>query len=446
MNQDLPLARRVGQFPLAPVFSIAPPAASAAASRIERVEVVSPEVFGRGDSTPCPFSPMPEADEANVTSHWQVLYWRGGKVEVAPCRAGIDPSRSPLLVFRVHHDQAVDDADVFGYGAIEGVTIKEPVREGWKQDFDLAGNPWRLRAHYVRGTNGRVLPGSMQLAVEQKGGGQTSVVLDRAPGVVFSNQAVLWAGDLNGDGAPDFLIRRTLVTGEIDYVLSISNRDGKYVAGGITVDPDHAVNRFSAGMEGPEARPPRHGPHRSAADASPPSTPITPHYARSGATAVSGISIYANPQGVKSLPPGIEEPGLAPFLALTPGVKRDLSFTFEGETYRIVAEIIPTYAGGSRVPRYQPRLFFGAYGGRTGLSLTIALHHNGVRQVLLVTQPYMDDSDMRLTAGDLDGSRELSLSIDWWPNPNNAMHHVWKRVQGLGRVVKRVSSFQSQGC
>jgi hypothetical protein len=162
--------------------------------------------------------------------------------------------------------------------------------------------------------------------------------------------------------------------------------------------------------------------------------------------AVSGISLYANPQAVQVSLPGVpvNDPGQT--LAPTAGVKRDISFTFDGETHRIVVELVPTYAGEYRDPAYASQLFFGAYGGTGGLSLTVALYHNGVRQVLLVTQPYMDDGDMRLTAGDLDGSGELSLSIDWWPHYNNAMNHVWKRVHELGRVVKRVSSFQSQGC
>ncbi len=143
---------------------------------------------------------------------------------------------------------------------------------------------------------------------------------------------------------------------------------------------------------------------------------------------------------------GVPGPQLSQSVALTPGVKRDLVFTFAGESYRMLAELVPTWQGLAEGPQYSPQLPFGAYGSGGGLTLVVSIQHKGVKQPLLVTQPRMDEGTMSLTAGDLDGSGRLSLTIDWMPHYNNAMSHTWTRTDEPGRVLKRVSSFQSQGC
>ena len=76
----------------------------------------------------------------------------------------------------------------------------------------------------------------------------------------------------------------------------------------------------------------------------------------------------------------------------------------------------------------------------------VSIQQRGVKQALLVTQPVMEDGPLRLTVGDLDGSGRLSIAIDAMPHYNNAMTHTWTRVEEPGRIVKRVSTFQAQGC
>jgi hypothetical protein len=150
----------------------------------------------------------------------------------------------------------------------------------------------------------------------------------------------------------------------------------------------------------------------------------------SGPMKVKGVAIYANPAG-----------GL-----LAPGVKRDFVFAFAGESYRMLAELVPTWQGEPDGPTHFPQLPFGLYGSGGGLTLVVSVRQGGVKQALLVTQPLMDDGPMTLSAGDLDGSGRLSLAIDWMPHYNNAMRHTWTRTHEPGRLMRRTSSFQSQGC
>ncbi|MCM2326546.1 MAG: hypothetical protein NDI88_01530 [Lysobacter sp.] len=389
---------------------------------------------------------------ASARSPWYALDWRDGELHLEAFRglrerpgtfdwkrpeadtrfAEPDYAQPPLMVFRVPPRGDGPEGGRLETGTMPGLNVDETVRDGWRRELDLGGRRWILRADAVKAPGGRSLPGSMRLTVAGESAAP-QVVLGRHAGLVFREQAVLWAGDLTGDGRPDFLLRRTLATGEVDHILSVSRIDGTYAATGVTHDPDKPDNGFSSGIEESEyeewrrANSPRPYPEYRLPEARP-ATPAA--YALSGPMKVKGIAIYANPQG-----------GL-----LAPGVKRDFVFAFAGESYRMLAELVPTWQGRQEGPSYFPQLPFGLYGSGGGLTLVVSVQHRGVKQALLVTQALMDDGPMTLSAGDLDGSGRLSIAIDWMPHYNNAMSHAWTRAQEPGRLMKRTSSFQSQGC
>ena len=442
---------------------------SAAAPSIDYLEGLALVPHSLAGQTLAEFSNTLGLD-ARGRAAWHALAWRDGEVEIQPFRgfreepgafdwtrpeadtrvAVPDYAELPLMVFRIHRGNGDRGPAAGGLatGNAPGLAIDERIREGWAHAFDLAGKRWTLRASYAKGPRGKVLPGSMRLTVEGADG-KANAVLGRHPGLVFREQSVLWAGDLTRDGRPDFLLRRTLITGEIDYILSLSSPDGRYAATGVTRDPDAPVNGFSSGIEESELESRRHAnsPPPYAVYKLPEAKPAaTVSWAHSGPMKLKGIAIYTNPLPAQPSKAGLPAPELPQSVAVAPGVKRDLVFTFGGESFRLLAEIVPTWQGPAEGPHYMPQLHFGAYGSGGGPTLTVSLQHNGVKQVLLVTQPVMDDGPMTLTAGDLDGSGRLSLSIDWMPHYNNGMNNTWTRTDEPGRLMRRVSSFQSQGC
>jgi hypothetical protein len=70
------------------------------------------------------------------------------------------------------------------------------------------------------------------------------VVLGKAQGHVFKEQRVVWAGNI--------YIRRALVTGLVDHIISLSTGPASYVIAGITQDPDQPQSDFTSGNEDSE--------------------------------------------------------------------------------------------------------------------------------------------------------------------------------------------------
>jgi hypothetical protein len=390
------------------------------------------------------------------------VFWRDGQVRVERFR-GLRERPAPFDWSRPENEERIFEADYdeppllafvlfpsddgpgngrLAIGIVPGLSVDDRIREGWRREVEMGGTRWTVRGDYEKGPGGRVLPGSMRLTVQ--GTGPQHVVLDRTPGLIFREQSILWIGDVTGEGEPDFLVRRTLLTGEVDHVLSLSRGAKGWVATGATLDPDRTERGLSYGIADAEETAWRttNSPRPYAAFRVPAPKAVA-SYALAGTMQVRGIAIVpaARPaaDGNASEPAASRPP-------VTPRVKRDFVFTFAGERYRIVAEVVATWSGEPQGPAYTPDLPFGTYWSESGLSLVVSIQHRSVKQALLVTQPVMDDDPMRLTAGDLDGSGRLSLTIDSMPHYNNAMTHTWTRVEEPGRIMKRVSTFQAQGC
>lgn len=361
--------------------------------------------------------------------------WR--RPESVVWRARASASNRALFIFRESvFSSSVPAAAVTG--RIPGVVLNKRYRDGWTGNFELGGRRFKLEAHAQKGANGQVIDGSLRLEMVADNG-MRSVVLGGAAGHVFKELRVMWAGELDGPGMPAFYIRRTLVTGEIDHVLSVASRGTKYLVAGLAVDPDLSEHEFSSGVgESEEAE-------VAAANApgTYPEVVLPETDARTRATAspsailLQDVTLYSPPERFELDAPAMSVPERA--------VVGESKFSFGGKSYRITVERRPTYAGGNaREPTFSSEIAFGSYTGGA-MSLIVWLHQGDRRQALLVTSTEMD-SGMSLSAGDFDGSGTLTLSIDYYPHYNNGMTHVWKLVEEPGRLVKRVRIMHSQGC
>ncbi|MFZ6681331.1 hypothetical protein [Undibacterium sp. Tian12W] len=406
------------------------------------------------------------AEKGSIKS-WQVLMWDDEKLSCSPFQG----FRKKSLPFNWDRQDAknfliepiVPESALFvlkGLGTTSfqktssfcksGTTIKETIREDWKKTVSLDAKKLELRAVYQKSADAKILPGSMQLLMSVPGK-PDSIILDRAPGMIFSEQKLLWYGDINGDGLPDFLIQRTLITGETDYIISISNTNWQYTVLGITIDSDKPDMGFSSGVgeadyqESQVLNSPKPYPVYTLPQATVTASgqEKTRKMAKSGAMTVSNLLLVSDPASENANTNSNE----APNISLEPAkaeIKRDLVFSFEEEKYRLLVEVLPTFCGEVGGPTYISQLYFGAYGG-CPRSLVINLYHKGRRQVLLVTNTIMD-GPISVTAGDLDDSGILSISMSWQPHYNNGMYNQWKKTNDGTKIMKRVSVFQSQGC
>jgi len=403
---------------------------------------------------------------------WQLIEWDGVKLSCSPFKGFrkkalpfnwnkqdaknflIEPvvTESSLFILKglSNKGQGPNPVPKAGVSCRDGTAIKETIREGWKKPVSLDSTKLELRAAYQKNADARILPGSMQLLMAVPGK-PDSIILDRAPGMIFSDQKLLWYGDINGDGLPDFLIQRTLITGETDYILSVSNTNLQYTVIGTTVDSDKPDMGFSSGVGEAEynqsqlLNSPRPYPVYTL-----PNTMITTgvpdkarKLAKSGAMDVSNMVIVSDPSSENTNVANEASPKMSIDMSKTE-IKRDLVFSFDEEKYRLLVETQPVFCGEIHGPAYNSQLYFGAFGG-CPRSLVISLYHKGKRQVLLVTNTIMDGA-ISMTAGDLDGSGILSIALNWQPHYNNGMYSQWKKTNDGTRIMKRISVFQSQGC
>lgn len=381
-------------------------------------------------------------------------------------RAFPDVPGTPLILLRMQYKTEATPSAVparpigtFRSAQIAATAVNELLREGLSKPFILSGKSWMLKAQVLKNAQGRLLPGSVELQIAGADG-KSAVVLGRAPGHIFKEQKLLWAGDLNGDGVPDFYIRRVLVTGHVDHIISVSAGGLRYVSAGITVDPDQPESQFTSGVGEIEeqvnelANSPSPFPIvilSSAEKADKPSA-VPIRYALSGAMPLKQYGLVTG-QMLKPFSSATEpSPTASTSLAgvIQPvemslplnRVLKDMRFEFVGESYRMLVESLETYAGSDI--GYQSRIAFGEYEGQ-GIALQISVYHRGQRQVLLVTHPNIE-SDIRFSAGDLDGSGKLSFTIDYLPHYNNGMTYTWRRSEKPEQLFQRTVVYQSQGC
>lgn len=412
-----------------------------------------------------PHTIAPHLGNTDNASPWRVVCVTSGGIELhgldkfdaQDSQMGVRLARTsdcPLLVFREHFagNKSISTLPAPASGSIPGITINEALHEHWQKEFTLDSRSFTLHTSEVKDTQGEVIAGSRQLELTVAPG-KESVVLGGAPGHIFSELRVIWAGFLTRKTFPAFYIRRTLITGEIDHVLAVAGDDGIYHVGGVTFDPDQPHIEFTSGVDEVEAEEAETDQEKisqstsGAASTGPPSQSAEPKqpettriFATSGQRAVDRLPIYSPPETGTTREKEADAPSLPKV-----GVIGETQLIFRNATYRVIAEIKATHENqNSSVPSFQSQLPFGSYDGG-GHSLVISLQRWNVRQVLLVTSATTEDA-VRISAGDFDGSGTLSIELEYAPHYNNSMSYVWRGVNDPGRLVKRISIHQSQGC
>jgi hypothetical protein len=413
-------------------------------------------------------------------TRWHAVYWENEALSLVPVdkvrlekvpfdwavptnqtvRAIPDVSGKPVMLLRLQWNTGAGQAaGAFRMRPTQGTVVNELLREGLNTSFSLAGKSWTLKTQVLKNGQGRLLPGSVELQLGWADG-KSAVVLGRAPGHIFKEQKLLWAGDLNSDGLPDFYIRRVLVTGHIDHIISLSAGGLRYVTAGITVDPDEPASLFTSGVgeleeqESVFANSPSPYPEvvLPSAGKSEKTLAAPVRYAVSGAMPMKRYGLVTE-QMLKPFSNTAESSsdavaagsGASPAAAMSLPLNRilkDIRFDFGAESYRILVESVETYAGSD--VGYQSNISFGEYEGQ-GVALQISVYHKGQRQVLLVTGPGMEGG-MGFSAGDLDGSGKLSFTIDYYPHYNNGMTYTWRRSDKPNQLFQRTVVYQSQGC
>ncbi len=286
--------------------------------------------------------------------------------------------------------------------------LEAPVllREGWRQRVVVQGEHWLLEAEARHGADGRLLAGSMSIMATKLGEPPRTELLPPAVGMAFQRQELLWVGRTTGAGAPDLLLRRTWITGEVDYVMVLAAE--RAVA---TLDADHPWLKFSSGAEEASS---------------------TARHARSRPLVGGRFGLAAFKLGE-----GEWNEALARQVqAATRATLFDRQLKVDDEALRFTADYLPRWDGGeggetSTAPGF-------AWGGPAVLKVNF----RGTTQALLQTG-LLDGSPMRVQVGRLGG--EPAIEVQYQPHYNNGFVQRWVWDASERRFVRLLKQ-QDQGC
>jgi hypothetical protein len=280
------------------------------------------------------------------------------------------------------------------------------LRDRWAAIVKLDGKAWHLSTAVMRRKDGGPLAGSLSL-VAALDSGEKRVLLPPTTGAAFEREELLWLGTVHSDhGDPeiDILVKRTLLTGKVEYVLKLGN-----AMGSVMFDPDHPYAVFSSGIEAYVDTEVHVRQHR----------PLPP--AKFGTAAFSIAEEAWNPAVDAA-----EKEGL-------PKLLFDRQLQLDGENLRFTIEYLPRVdAGGS------PLSVEDAWAG----PVIVKAHFRGNAQVLLETAR-LDDGPFTLQVGKLGGKTAIQVANQ--PHYNNSFLYYWAwdgQQQRFIRLYKR----QEQGC
>lgn len=322
-----------------------------------------------------------------------------------PTRHAIAMSKSAVLAFRLDRSDPDEKLAPFRAGRYSS-TLPLPaiLHDRWKSSFQSNGRIWTVSTESARRKDGAMLSGSLQL-VAASDAGERLILVPPAHGMAFVRQELLWLGSLRPNSEFDLLLKRTWVTGEIDYVLKV----GKSL-GYAKIDPDYPHAYFSQGVEEYEGtethvsqkRPPPEGKFGAAALTIPEEI---------WNQAVSG----ANAEGL-------------------PKVLFDRQLTLKSEKMRVTVEYLPRLESIESAPSSGQFFWEGP--------VLVKAHFRGKSQILLQTGS-LDGGSFRLQLDMLNGEPAIEISV--WPHYNNSFVYYWVWGGTEGRFL-RLSKAQSQGC
>jgi hypothetical protein len=330
--------------------------------------------------------------------------------DTRPVRHAVDMPGNALLAFRaIRWISSGGKEDVnFKPGKYTSfLPLPEKLHDRWKQSFNKDGKIWTVSTESIRRKDGALLAGSLAL-VATSDTGERRILVPPAHGMAFEKQELLWLGSLGPHSDFDVLLKRTWVTGEIDYILNIGQSlgCGKF-------DPDYPHSYFSQGIDEYEG--------------------INTHFSqqRPLPTGNFGSAAFSIPE---------EEWNQAVYAATEkklPELLFDRKLTMNSESVRTTIE-------------YLPRLEFEAWLTPSSRcndlygkdDVLVKVHFRGKSQTLLQIGT-LDGTPFRLQVGMLDG--EPALEISWYPHYNNGFVYYWVWSEKEGRFL-RLSKAHSQGC
>jgi len=271
----------------------------------------------------------------------------------------------------------------------------------WSADVDLHGRRWRLSTTHEKRGGGALLAGSMALLATDASG-RRETLMPPARGMAFARQEILWLGDLDGDDALDVIIKRTWLTGKIDYLLVV----GRW-RGSVTVDPDRPSRYYESGV-GESASELR---HRSQL------VTVPPGRFGSAAFAITDEAWNAKLN---------QTDGKATSLY-------DRHLPFGDDKVRFTFDYVPRSAG--EVPSSTPEAF--TWGG----PVVVRAHYRGRSQI--IAELGQLESALRVAIGSVES--RLVVRIEYMPHYNNSLTYEWVWNEEQGRFV-RIAESHVQGC
>lgn len=315
--------------------------------------------------------------------------------------------QTALFAFRVEGYDAA--APVVRVG-VHPSSLTQPVllHDRWSGDVTVAGKRWTVATESVRRKDGAMLSGSLSL-VARTATGERVVLLPPAHGMVFERQELLWLGSLRGSagaGGLDLLVKRTRITGQVEYVLKIAD-----AIGFATLDPDLAHTYFESGIE------------EYAELASHTAQPRPRPDGKFGQAAFT-----ISEEGWNKAVEEAEQGGL-------PKPLFDRQLALGADRLRFAIDYLPVAQMG------KDETWSSANTSWEG-PVTVKVNFRGKTQTLLLADR-LDGSGFRVQVGMLDG--EPAVNIAFSPHYNNQFAYYWV-WDDAGKRFKRLLRSQWQGC
>lgn len=326
----------------------------------------------------------------------------------SPPKLALDFPDNGLLAFRFHAEgQTKTPPDRSVIPGIFQSLLEDRVvlHDRWQKAISLSGKRWTLGAEGVRRPDGALLAGSLTLVARRDG--ESRVLVPPARGRAFARQELLWIGSLRSEWEFDLLLRRTWLTGEIEYLLVVGGHTAS-----ILVDADRPYRVFSSGAEETATLEWNIGQARQ--------MPL----GRFGSAAFTVAEDDWNGR--------LQEASVASL----PTVIFDRQLPLAGESIRFQAEYLPRLSEKDGEPdsAFYPSFYQGP--------AIVRVRFLGVSQILSELAP-QDGGPLRFEVGMIDDSP--AIRIIYRPHYNNSMTDTWIWDTAQSRFL-RLLRRHSQGC
>jgi hypothetical protein len=299
---------------------------------------------------------------------------------------------------------AVQDLDgAFAAGSFNSV-LEGPVTLRAGLALPLGGK-WTLGTEYQKRPDGEMLAGSLSL-VATNGEGQRQVIVPPASGMAFARQELLWLGHAKQSEGWDAVVRRTWLTGQVEYVVRLGGATGFAVE-----DKDHPTMAFRSGIEESKSE------IRNTAQT---------HDAPSGKFGIAAFNI-----GEEAWKSALDKATAA----AKPATLFDRKLMLVQEQVRFTADYLPRWQAKGDEPQ-------SGNGDTWSGPVVLRAYYHGASQPLL-EMGEIDGAPLRVQVGTIDGIP--AVEVYYQPDGNNVLTYHWIWNEETKRF-QRLSRNHEQGC